>query len=193
MDLSLKEIDMNLMEAILGGSGSPLPNLAKKFGVGEDTMSQVLQQYIPALTNGIKRNIQKKKGLDGLLDALNTGNHDRYLNDPNAFEGDEAVDDGNGILGHLLRKKKVSRTLADRTSQKTGLGAGILKKILPLVAGLVMGALKKQGGQSGILGQLLGGGGGSSSGGLGSLTSLLDADGEKSPIDDLLGLAKKLF
>ncbi len=184
---------MNLMEAILGGSGSPVSKLSNKFGLSQDTMTQVLRQYIPALTNGIKRNIQKKRGLNGLLEALDTGRHDRYLNDPGAFESDEAVDDGNGILGHLLKKKKVSRTLADRTSQKTGLSADKLKKILPLVAGLVMGALKKQGSQSGILEQLLGGGGGSSPGGLGSLFALLDADGEKSPIDDLLGLAKKIF
>jgi hypothetical protein len=101
------------------------------------------------------------------------------------------VDDGNGILGHLFKTKKTSRTLAKRTSEKTGLSAEILKRILPLVAGLVMGALKKQGGQSGLLEQLLGGG--SSSSGMGSLISLLDADGDKSVIDDLLGFAKKIF
>ena len=184
---------MNLMEAILNGNASPLSKLANKFGVDENTMTQVVQQYIPALTNGIKRNVAKKRGLDGLLEALNTGNHDRYLDDPRALQADDAVDDGNGILGHLFKTKKTSRTLADRTAKKTGLGADILKKILPLVAGLVMGALKKQGGKSGLLEQLLGGGGGGSSSGLGSLMSLLDADGETSAIDDLLGFAKKLF
>ena len=131
--------------------------------------------------------------------------------------------------------------MADRTSKTTGISAGILKKMLPLIAALVMGSLKKQGSNSGLLDQLLGslGGGGraasssgggllggllgglfggkssqSSSGGLGgllggllgggrkkkassspldALTGLLDADGDGSPIDDLLGMAKKLI
>jgi len=181
---------MNLLEAILNGKASPLSELSNKFGVDENTMTQVIQQYLPALTNGIKRNVAKKRGLESLLEALNTGNHDRYLDSPRALEGEEAVDDGNGILGHLFKTKKTSRTLAKRTAEKTGLSAEILKRILPLVAGLVMGALKKQGGQSGLLEQLLGGG---SSSGVGSLISLLDADGDKSVIDDLLGFAKKIF
>lgn len=93
--------------------------------------------------------------------------------------------------------------------------------MLPLIAVMVMGSLKTQSSNSGILDQLLGGLGGggtsrSSSGGLGgllggllggvlgggrkkkassspldALTGLLNADGEGSMIDDLLGLAKK--
>ncbi len=212
---------MNLMEAILGGGGSPVSSLAKQFGLGEDDVTKVIQQMIPALTNGVKKNVQQG-GLEGLLGALNSGNHDRYLDDASALQGEEAVDDGNGILGHIFGSKNTSRTLADRTSKTTGISAGILKKMLPLIAALVMGSLKKQGSNSGLLDQLLGSltGGGrvrSSSGGLGglggllgkifgrkraaasssspldALTGLLDADGEGSPIDDLLGMAKNLL
>ena len=212
---------MNLMEAILSGGGSPVSTMAKQFGLGEDQVAQVLQKMIPALTNGVKKNVQQKSGLEGLLQALNKGNHDRYLDNPDALLGAEAVDDGNGILGHIFGKKETSRELANRTAQTTGISAGILKKMLPLIAGLVMGSLKKQGGNSGLLDQLLGGltGGGrstSSAGGgllggllgglfggakkkkassspLDALTGLLDADGEGSAIDDILGMAKRMF
>ncbi|MDD8012141.1 MAG: DUF937 domain-containing protein [Acidobacteriota bacterium] len=215
---------MNLMEAILGGSGSPVSSMAKQFGLDEGDVTRVIQQMIPALTNGVKKNVQQG-GLEGLLGALKSGNHDRYLDDASALQGEEAVDDGNGILGHIFGSKNTSRTLADRTSKTTGISAGILKKMLPLIAALVMGSLKKQGGNSGLLDQLLGSltGGGrssstsSSSGGLGglggllgkifgqkkaaasssspldALTGLLDADGEGSPIDDILGMAKNLL
>lgn len=212
---------MNLMEAILGGGGSPVSTMAEKFGVGEDTITKVIQQVLPALTNGVKRNVTQEGGLDSLLQALGSGNHDRYLDNADALQADEAVDDGNGILGHIFGSKDTSRALADRTSKTTGVSSGLLKKMLPLIAGLVMGALKKQGSNSGLLDQLLGSLGGgssssssSSSGGLGgllggllgggqkkkasqspldALTGLLDADGDGSPIDDLLGMAKKLF
>ena len=229
---------MNLMEAILGGGGSPVTTMAKQFGLDEGDVTKVIQQMIPALTNGVKKNVQQG-GLEGLLGALKSGNHDRYLDDASALQGEEAVDDGNGILGHIFGSKNTSRALADRTSKTTGISAGILKKMLPLIAALVMGSLKKQGGNSGLLDQLLGSltGGGSSrsssgglggllggllggkssrsaSGGLGgllggllgggrkkkasqspldALTGLLDADGEGSAIDDILGMAKKMF
>ena len=209
---------MNLMEAILGGNGSPVSSMARQFGLEEGQVTQVIQQMIPALTNGVKKNIQKKSGLEGLLQALNKGNHDRYLDDSDALLN--ATDDGNGILKHILGSKDMSRALADRASRTTGVSSGILKKMLPLIAALVMGSLKKQGSSSGMLDQLLGGilGGGRSTSrasagggllggilggllggrkksaapsGLDALTGLLDADGEGSVIDDLLGLAKK--
>ena len=212
---------MNLMEAILGGNGSPVSTMARQFGLNEDDVAKAVQQMIPALTNGVKKNVQQKGGLESLLQALNQGSHDRYLDNPDALLKPEAVDDGNGILGHIFGSKETSRELAKRTSRTTGISSDILKKMLPLIAGLVMGSLKKQGGNSGLLDQLLGGlaGGGrsvSSAGGgllgkllggllggrrkkkassspLDALTGLLDADGEGSAIDDILGMARKMF
>jgi hypothetical protein len=211
---------MNLMEAILGGGGSPVSSMARQFGLDEGQVTQAIQQMIPALTNGVKKNVQKQKGLEGLLEALNQGHHDRYLDNSDELLG--ATDDGNGILGHILGSKDMSRALADRTAKKTGISSGILKQMLPLIAALVMGSLKRQGSNSGLLDQLLGGilGGGrstssASAGGgllggllgkilgggrkkkkassspLDALGGLLDADGEGSVIDDLLGMAKK--
>jgi hypothetical protein len=212
---------MNLMEAILGGGGSPVSSMAKQFGMGEADVTKVIQQMIPALTNGVKKNVSQQGGLESLLQALNKGNHDRYLDDSRALQGKEAVDDGNGILGHIFGSKETSRELAKRTAKSTGISADILKKMLPLIAGLVMGSLKKQGRNSGLLDQLLGGltggvrsapssGGGLLGGLLGkifgggrkkkasaspldALTGLLDADGEGSAIDDILGMAKKIL
>jgi hypothetical protein len=47
--------------------------------------------------------------------------------------------DGNGILGHILGSKDVSRQVAAQASARTGIGADVLKKMLPLVATLAMG------------------------------------------------------
>lgn len=180
---------MNLMEAILGGNASPVSKLAGKFGMSEGDAADVVKQLIPALTNGMKKNVEKKSGLDGLLAAVNGGGHDRYLDDPRALDSEDAALDGNAILGHLLKNKDVSRKLARKAAENTGQDYGAIKKMLPLVAGLVMGAMKKQGGSSGLLSAL----GRGESSGMGSLLGLLDADGDGSPVDDLLGFAKKLF
>ncbi|MFC2155875.1 DUF937 domain-containing protein [Acidobacteriota bacterium] len=181
---------MNLMDAILNSGGSPVSQISRKFGLGEGDVTKAIAGLLPALTNGIKKNVSQTGGLEGLLGALKGGGHERYLDDPEALSSDDAVSDGNGILGHLLGSKDVSRQLAKRTSKSTGISAGMLKKILPLVAGVAMGALNKQGNKSGTLSGLKKS---RSKSGLGFLLSLLDSDGDGSPIDDILGLAGKLF
>jgi len=88
--------------------------------------------------------------------------------------------DGNNILGHLLGSKDASRNLASQASASTGIDAGLIKKALPLLAGLAMGVVGKSqnsdGGQSGGLPDILG--------------SLGSGD---FGVDDMLDIAKKFF
>lgn len=62
---------MNLMEAILGGNGSPVSTMAKQFGLDDGDVTKVIQQVLPAMTNGVKKNVARKGGLENLLQALN--------------------------------------------------------------------------------------------------------------------------
>jgi hypothetical protein len=126
---------------------------------------------------GIRRETTSPDGLAGLIKALASGDHARYL------DGDESdiVDDGNAILGHVFGSKDVSRGVAAHAAETTGIGSGILKQMLPIVAAMIMGALGKKtmgsgGGLGDILGQILGGGTGgaatsqgASGGGLGDI------------------------
>ena len=98
------------------------------------------------------------------------------LNDP------AAVADGNGILGHLLGNKEVSREVASRAAGQTGLSADVLKRMLPLAATLMMGTFAKQSGsapspQAGV---------GNSGGGIAAmLAPLLDRNRDGSIMDDV--------
>ncbi|MEE4186431.1 MAG: DUF937 domain-containing protein, partial [Gammaproteobacteria bacterium] len=137
-------------------------------------------QLLPALTQGLQNNLQQGGGLDALAGALQSGNHQRYLDDPASLATPAAQADGNGILGHLLGSKDVSRQLAAQVSGKTGVDAAAIKQMLPMVAALAMGALSKQtgggaqlqGGAGDILGALLGGGDSDGQGGLGAVMGL---------------------
>lgn len=184
---------MRLFDEISNAKGGePVKKVAKKYGVEEHQVNDVLKEYIPAITGGIKKNISKKDGLESLINALNKGRHDRYLDEPDELTHSRTVNDGNDILGHILGSKDVSRELAKRTSQRTGMSNDILKQLLPVIASMTMGALKKQAGNSGVLG-------GSSMGrrnpqdALGPLASILDADGDNSIIDDVIGMAGKIL
>ena len=86
--------------------------------------------------------------------------------------------------------------MAARAQTNTGIDASLLKKMLPVIATMVMGSLAKNtgsaggGGGGGLLGQLsqMAGGNAGGGGGLQSvLTSMLDKDGDGSVVDDLLG------
>ena len=184
---------------------APCATLGRQHNLDEDQTQQALRQLLPAISSGLKRNTQNEGGMHDLLKALERGQHERYLDEPGYAQRRETVDDGNAILGHIFGSKDVSRQVAHKASERSGLGEGLLKQLLPVVAAMAMGSLSKQtkgAGLGGLLSDLLGGGGGLSapaasqaqtSGGGGGLmdvlSSALDADGDGSAADELLDLA----
>lgn len=174
---------MDLLDLLKNAGGQEsLGNLASQLGIGSSETSDLVGALAPALMGGLKGQTESQGGLAGLQSALAGGNHQRYLDEPNLMAAEESRSDGNAILGHLFGSKDVSRKVASQASESTGIDASLIKKALPLIAGLVMGAVSKKsdGGRAldedggGLLGSLMGGGDG-----LG--------------FDDVLGLAKKLF
>lgn len=202
---------MNILDAILSAQGGdPVRQMGARVGADANQAQSALQALLPALAGAVQRNATQPGGLEALLGALNSGQHQRYLDDPSALGDDRTVQDGNAILGHLLGSKDVSRAVAARASAQTGIGADMLQKMLPLVAAMMMGGLSKgnaqsggmpgAGGGGGLFGQLSGGSGspfgsgGSSGGGLlDMLTPMLDRNGDGSALDDLLGMAGKFL
>jgi len=172
---------MDLLKMILGANdGGNVRQLAGKFGLEETQAKSAVESLLPSLAQGLKNNMGKTGGMDALLGALKSGNHQRYLDNPAELSRPETTADGNGILGHLFGSKEVSRNVAARASAQSGVDNGILKKMLPLLATMAMGSMSKQTG-------------GGSNKDMGVLGSLLDSDGDGSVADDLLNMAKKFF
>ncbi|MEN8259760.1 MAG: DUF937 domain-containing protein [Pseudomonadota bacterium] len=180
--------DMILKE--IGGSG--LAQVARKAGISEQDLTNVFSRLVPSVTQGIKNNASDPAGAQQLLNALENGNHQRYLDKPESLDQPETIEDGNAILGHIFGSKDISRSVAGQTANETGVDEGIVKKILPIVASVAMGALSKQASGSGLHAAQLQGGSGSDSM-MGLLGSFLDADKDGDVTDDLLDMAKKLF
>lgn len=145
---------------------------------------------MPALSAGLTRNISQGDGLQSLINALSGGQHSRYLDDLSTLGRPETVDDGNGILGHILGSKDVSRQVARAASRRSGVGEDILKKMLPVVAGMVMGALSKQSASKGAALRQQSAG---ESDMAGALASFLDFNRDGSIADDVLGIIGRLF
>jgi hypothetical protein len=182
---------MDLLTMLLNqGGGQVVRQLAQNFGLDESQAASAISNLVPALGQGLARNASTQGGLESLLGALSGGQHQRYLEDPSVLNQEDSINDGNSILGHIFGSKDVSRQVAQQASLKTGIGADVLKKMLPMVAALAMGAL----GNQSTSGFQKAASGGSTGGGLTDLLGqFLDTNRDGSVVDDLLGMASKFL
>ncbi len=191
---------------ILGQTGG-LQAMARELGISESQAASGAAALAPAILGGFKKQAQASpaglEGLGGLLGQLGGGG---LLDDVVAAKPTD-VSRGNDVLGQIFGSKDVSRTVAQNAASQTGLDAGVLKKMLPILAMLVAGYMAKQqgggasqaapsgGGLGSILGGLLGGQGTGSGapGAAGGLGSMLDMNGDGNPLDDIMRMAGKAF
>ena len=169
---------LKLLDSV--GGAESLGKLAGNLGIDASKAGDLVGALAPALMGGMQKQTSSGSALSGFKNALQNGNHQQYLKDPGLMSSAEAVADGNNILGHLLGSKDASRNVAAQAAESTGIDASLIRKALPLIAGLTMGAVSK----SSDSGKSLGGSVGDLLGGLG--------DGDFG-VDDALNLAKKFF
>jgi hypothetical protein len=177
---------MNILETILQSqNGGAVRQLGDQFGLQPDQTQAALAALVPALAAGLQRNMTSQGGLDSLVSALASGQHQRYLDDAGTLSDAASFRDGNGILGHVFGSKDVSREVAQRAATQTGIDASTLKRMLPLVAALAMSGLSRQSNRPAA---------GAPGGDLMSmLTPVLDQNRDGSMMDDLLGLASRFM
>jgi len=136
---------INLLDMIMSAQGgNTAQQVGAQLGLNQQQSQSAIAALLPAISSALKQNTANPQGLAGLLGALQGGNHDQYLEKPETLGQAESITDGNAILGHLFGSKDVSRAVAGRASEQTGIGADVLKKLLPLVATMAMGSLSKQ-------------------------------------------------
>jgi hypothetical protein len=182
---------MDILDLIRGAQGgSAVQQLGQQFGLDETQVSSALSALVPALAAGVQNNVSRPQGLESLLGALGGGQHQQYVDDLGVLGSADTVADGNGILGHIFGSKDISRQVASQAAAQTGIGEGVLKSMLPVVAAMMMGAMSKRLGQPaaatsadvGMPGNLLG-----------MLTPALDANRDGSMVDDVAGLVGRLL
>lgn len=168
----------------------PIGSIAQALGVDEATANQAVQAALPALLGGLDANAQDEAGAASLQQAL-LQHEDRLPGDGQIDVDAIDTDDGDKIVGHVFGDQ------TDAVAQQLGglgggLSSGLIRKLLPMLAPIVMSYIAKRmrggggqqqqassggGGLGDLLGGLLqsglgGGGGGQSSGGGGILDML---------------------
>ncbi len=179
---------MDLMDLLKAtGGDDSVGQLASSVGLGSSDTSKLVESLAPALMRGLQKNTDTDDGLAGLRRALESGGHDRYIDDPSLMGAAETRADGNNILGHIFGSKDVSRNVASAAAKDTGIDASLIKKALPLLASLAMGAMSKKSSGGRDIGTS------AQSGGLGPLGDILGMASGKGGLDDILGMARKFF
>ena len=150
---------MSATEEIL--ADIPLNKLAAQLGVDEATAEAATRQAIPALLGGLHANAQDPAGAASLAGAL--GNHSSALVDGGVNLDEVDTTDGEKIVGNIFgpNSTQVAHTLSNNLGQQSGL----IQRLLPILALIVLAHLSRrltggsQGGGAGdLLGSILGGG-----------------------------------
>ncbi len=176
---------MNILETILNAqNGQAVDQLGGQFGLSRDQTASAVAALVPALAAGLQRNMSSQDGLASLVGALAGGRHQEYLENPATLGAPGTTADGDAILGHVFGSKDVSRQVATRASQQTGIDSAILKRMLPLVAAMVMAGLSRQANAPGAGTRNPAAAGDSL---ISMLSPILDRNRDGSMIDDVLG------
>jgi len=186
-----------LLDLLSGPMGKQLINgVAGETGQPEDKTANVLSMAMPLLLGAMKKNTSDPQNAAGLINALSSKHNGSILDNLGGlFQGgvnNDVLSDGAGILGHVLGNKQT--TIENAISQRSGVDTGSVAQILKIAAPIVMGFLGKQktqsnvsdaNGLSSLLGSMLGG---QPQQNQSLITSLIDADGDGSVLDDVAGM-----
>ena len=171
---------MSLAQA-LQQSGA-IDSIARELGIDSQTAQSAAGALLPSIVAGLGRNhvgaggrgsgglgdiFGGLAGAGGAADGL--GGIGGALLNQVLQNSPTPTQPGNDILGQIFGSKDVSRGVADEVAGSTGISAGLLKKMLPMLAMAAVGYMMKQhsapagtaqgggGALGGILGQVVGG------------------------------------
>lgn len=159
---------MNLMEILQGQiSDDMLGQLSQHIGAEPQQTATAAQGIFATILGGLANNATSENGLASLASALDKDHDGSILDDimgmaSGMLSGQQSTGAANGlgILGHILGDRQ--ETAAEQIGQSSGLSAGQIMKLMPILAPIVMGVLgraKSQGnlGLGDLAGILMGG------------------------------------
>ena len=125
--------------------GEAMAGLSREFGLTSQQTQAAVESLLPAISMGLKQSTATPEGLGDLF-AVMGQQRDLYAmyNDPRATLSPQARAAGNEVLAKMFGSPDAS-TIADQAQQLSGVTSGILKKLLPILAGILISGLMRSG------------------------------------------------
>lgn len=202
---------LKMLQQAQGGQG--LGQLAQQLGMDQGQAGGLAEMLAPAIGSAAKKRAESG-GLEALLGQMQGEAQGGYFDNPAQAAAPEARQQGEAFLEQLLGSREATQNLAQEAASRANVDQSQVEQFMPALAAMLQGGMQKQmpdtsiqgmmqglqgaqaaggsggGGIMGMIGGLLGGGGSSAGGGggfdLSMLTNMLDADGDGSPLDDIL-------
>ncbi|MCP4315700.1 MAG: DUF937 domain-containing protein [Hyphomicrobiales bacterium] len=125
-------------------NGEAMQTMSKQFGLSVDQATQAMEALMPAFSTGLKRSSLNPQDFGGFMQALAGGHYADYFNNMTEAFTPQGISEGNAMLGQIFGSKDVSRAIAKQAELATGIAQDIYKRMMPVVASILMGGLFNQ-------------------------------------------------
>jgi hypothetical protein len=126
--------------------GEGLTALGREFGLTPTQAQAAVTALLPAISTGLKQSTATPDGLANLFGVMGQQQdlQDMY-DDPETAFGSDGVAAGNDALSVIFGSPDVSRAVIDQAQKFSGVSSDILKKMLPVLAGILVSGLMRSG------------------------------------------------
>jgi hypothetical protein len=126
--------------------GEGMTALGQGFGLTPTQTKAAVTALLPAISTGLKQSTATPDGLGNLFAVMGQQQNlqDMY-DDPETAFGPEGVAAGKDALSVIFGSPDVSRAIIDQAQNFSGVSSDILKKMLPVLAGVLISGLMRSG------------------------------------------------
>jgi hypothetical protein len=126
--------------------GEGMTALGRQFGLTPAQTQAAVTALLPAISTGLKQSTSTVDGLAKLFGVM--GQQEDLQNmydDPQAAFGSDGVAAGNDALSVIFGSPDVNRAVIDQAQRFSGVDSNALKKLLPVLAGILVSGLTRSG------------------------------------------------
>jgi hypothetical protein len=124
--------------------GQAMDTLGREFGLTPEQTEAAVTALLPAISTGLKQSTATPEGLANLFRVVGQQPDLRMMDsDVQTAFGQSGRAAGNEVLSALFGSPDVSRAVTDQAQQLSGVGSGILRKLLPVLAGMLISQMMK--------------------------------------------------
>jgi len=136
---------MEILDIIAAGQGGGLiTRLGAAAGVDAATARAALDRLAPDIAQRIAARARDPQEFEHLLDVLEEGEADAYLDSPRALLSRAATRDGEDILAHLYGSLDAARREATIIGAPAGMKAAVFERFMTFAAALVLAAMTRR-------------------------------------------------
>lgn len=137
----------NLYEILANAEdGQAMSILGRELELTPEETEAAVTALLPAISTGLKQSTATPEGLGDLFGMMGQQRHLQAMyDDPETAFGRDGIAAGNDVLAMMFGSPDVSRAIADQAQHFSGVGSSILKKMLPVLAGILVSGLMRGG------------------------------------------------